>query len=280
MINKKDKSLNSISLSNNWKKNMIDKNKSPNSISLSDNWKKNMIDKDKALNSIYKKNDEFSYKKNDEFHSKKIEIDSKEWIDTIPSKNRYYSITKYLFVLVLFITSLFPISVVKNQTRKLEKEINVLAVSNDKIQFSLKQAILDNEVLSSPENIALLASKHLNSSFVVYKKSQIKKLNKKNEETISNKNLSNDIKKKVNKKIKNTKVEIAKLKELYSTPGAIPQELKSTIARRIESKKTELKSFYNSYDSPVEMLTSPKVQKWASIQLVKFFFGFPAIPGK
>ncbi len=272
MINKKDKSHNSISLSDNWKKNMIDKNKSPNSISLSDNWKKNMINKEKSLNSIYKKNDEFNLEK--------IEIDSKKWIDTIPSKSRYYSITKYLFALVLFIASLLPISVVKNQTRKIEKEINILTVSNDKIQFSLKQAILDNEVLSSPENIALLASKHLNSSFVVYKKSQIKNLNEKNEENISNKNLSNDIKKKVNKKIKKTKVEIAKLKELYSTPEAIPKELKSTLARRIESKKTELKNLYNSYDTPIEMLTSPKAQKWASIQLVKLFLGFPTIPGR
>jgi hypothetical protein len=231
-----------------------------------------MINKDKWLNSIYKKNDEFG--------QEKTQIVSKKWTDTIPSKNRYYSITKYSFVLVLFITSLLVISVVKNQTRKLEKEINILTVSNDKIQFNLRQAILDNEVLSSPENIALLANKHLNSSFVVYKKSQIKNLNEKNNNTVSNKNLSDDIKKKVSKKIKNTKVEIAKLKALYSTPEAIPQELKSTIARRIESKKTELKNLYNSYDSPVGMLKAPKVQRWASIQLVKLFLGFPAIPGK
>jgi hypothetical protein len=280
MINKKDKSINSISLSDNWKKNMNNEDKLIKSISLSDNWKKNMINEDESLNLIYKKNEESIYKKNEKFHLGKIEIDSKKWIDTKPSKNRYYSITKYSSVLVLFVASLLIISVVKNQTRKLEKDINVLTVSNDKIQFSLKQAILDYEVLSSPENLTLLASKHLNSSLVVYKKSQIKSLNDKNEETIPNKNLSNDIKKKVNKKIKNTKVEIAKLKKLYSTPEAIPQELKSTIARRIDSKKTELKNLYNSYDSPTQMLTSPKVQKWASIQLVKLFLGFPAFPGK
>lgn len=231
-----------------------------------------MINKNKWLSSIYKKNNEFN--------SEKTQIDSQKWTDTIPNKNRYYSITKYSFMLGLFITSLLLISVVKNQTRKLEKEINILSVSTDKIKFNLKQVILDNEVLTSPENIVLLANKHLNSSFVAYKKSQIKNLEKENEDAIlnkKNKNLSNDIKDKVKKKIKSTKVEIAKLKELYSTPEAISKEARSTIVKRIANKKVKLKNLYNS---PAEIVTSPKAQRWVSIQLVKLFFGFPAIPGK
>ena len=218
-----------------------------------------------------------------ELDLKKTQIDSKKWTDTAPNKNRYYSITKYSFVLVLFITSLLLISAAKNQTRKLQKEINILTTSNDKIKFSLKQAILDNEVLTSPENIALLANKHLNSSFVVYKKSQIKNLGKENEDVIpdkKNKNLSHDVKEKVKKKIKSTKVEIMKLKEFYSTPEDIPKELRSTIARRIENKKIQLKKLYDSYDSPGQVLASPKAQRWVSIQLVKLFLGFPTIPGK
>ena len=231
-----------------------------------------MINKNKWLSSIYKKNNEFN--------SEKTQIDSQKWTDTIPNKNRYYSITKYSFVLAFFITSLLFISVVKNQTRKLEKEINILSVSTDKIKFNLKQVILDNEVLTSPENIVLLANKHLNSSFVAYKKSQIKNLEKENEDAIlnkKNKNLSNDIKDKVKKKIKSTKVEIAKLKELYSTPEAISKEVRSTIVKGIANKKVKLKNLYNS---PAEIVTSPKAQRWVSIQLVKLFFGFPAIPGK
>ena len=68
------------------------------------------------------------------------------------------------------------VSVVKNETRNLEKEINNLITHNNTVKFDLDQAILDNEVITSPQNISLLADEYLNTNFTTYKKSQIKKL--------------------------------------------------------------------------------------------------------
>ena len=78
--------------------------------------------------------------------------------------------------MMLFICWFIIVSVVKNETRNLEKEINNLRASNNVIKYNLDQAILDNEVITSPENISKLAKEYLNKNFVSYKKSQIKKL--------------------------------------------------------------------------------------------------------
>lgn len=228
-----------------------------------------MINKNKWLETIQGRKNEFN--------QDVMQIDSKKWTNTIPGKNNYSSITKYSFVLAIFITSLLLISMVKNETRKLEKEINVLMTSTKKLNFNLDQAILDHEVLTSPENIELLAKEYLDNSFFVYRKSQIKSLNKNkviNKLSTENKNLKGDIQAKLEKKIKSTKVEIQKLKELYSTPNAIPGELKSRIAKKIENKKNQLSNLYNN---PKETITRERVQRWASIQLVKVFLGFPVI---
>jgi hypothetical protein len=68
------------------------------------------------------------------------------------------------------------VSAVKNETRNLQKEINNLQASINITQFNLDRATLDNEVLTSPENISRLAKEYLYSDFRVYKKSQIKNL--------------------------------------------------------------------------------------------------------
>ena len=49
------------------------------------------------------------------------------------------------------------------------------------IKFNLNQAILDNAVINSPENISKLAREYLNTNLTTYKKSQIKNLNNKNQ---------------------------------------------------------------------------------------------------
>ena len=58
-----------------------------------------------------------------------------------------------------------------------KKIINNLEASINVIKFNLDQAILDNEVITSPENISLLAKEYLNIDLVSYKISQIKQLN-------------------------------------------------------------------------------------------------------
>ena len=49
----------------------------------------------------------------------------------------------------------------------------------------MNQAILDNEVITSPENISRFAKEYLNTNFVFYKKSQIRQLDVDDGKTIT-----------------------------------------------------------------------------------------------
>ena len=232
-----------------------------------------MINKNKWVSSLPNINQKLNGENN--------QADHYRWINTIPKKKTYNIVKKYSLMAMLFICGFIIVSVVKNETRNLEKEINNLRASNNVIKYNLDQAILDNEVITSPENISKLAKEYLNKNFVSYKKSQIKNLeddikiisksNKKNN------NLSESVKLEIKKKIKETKTQIKKLQALYSKPEAIPGELKMQVAKKIEEKKIELK---NLYSHPRETITLQKAQKWAAIQFVKVFLGMPVIPGK
>ena len=182
------------------------------------------------------------------------------------------------------------VSVIKNGTRNLQKEINNLEASVNVIKFNLDQAILDNEVITSPDNISLLAKKYLNIDLVSYKKSQIKKLRDENEkftkvnkikkEKINKKkikNLSDNIKTQVAKRIEIKKTEIIKLQELYYNPKSIPKEIKIQVAVQIEEKKNEIRNIYNA---PKDIFTLESVGRWSVIQVVKLFLGMPIIPGR
>ena len=233
-------------------------------------------------------------KTNIKFDEKIIQVDHHRWENTIPKKDTFNTVKKYSFntvkkyslMTILFVCGLLFVSAVKNETRNLEKEINNLRASNNVIKFNLDQAILDNEVITSPENIARLAKEYLNTDFISYKKSQIKYLDEYTETFTKtenaktekkNNNLKESIKLGITKKIEKKKTEIRKLQELYSNPEAIPGEIKTQVAIKIEEKKNELK---NLYSSPKETITSKKVQKWAAVQIVKAFLGMPFIPGK
>jgi len=237
-----------------------------------------MINNDKWINSLPNLN-----RKNDEGLS---QIDNNKWVNTIPKKNTFNSVTKYSLMTTIFVFGLFIVSVVKNQTRNLEKEISYLKTSISSIEFNLNQAILDNEVITSPENISKLAKEYLSDDLVYYKKYQIKNLNddnkilknvsKKNNVKILN-NLPENVKVKVTKKIKKKKAELAKLQELYNDPRSIPEEVKTKVAKQIEEKKFELK---NLYESPEEVLTIKRIGKWGAVQVVKVVLGMPVIPGR
>ena len=198
---------------------------------------------------------------------------------------------------ILFVCGLLFVSAVKNETRNLEREINNLTASVNVIKFNLDQAILDNEVITSPENISRLAKEYLNSNFISYKRSQIRQLDGDTENIIKesqirqlddntdtitklnkkNNNLSTKIKLGIVKKIEEKKTEIRKLQELYSNPQSIPGEVKTQIASKIKEKKIELK---NLYSSPKKIITLERTWKWATVQIAKLFLGIPIVPGK
>ena len=243
-----------------------------------------MINNDKWINSL----PNASLKHNQE----SVQIDNNKWVNTIPKfptiskKNNYNSVKKYSLITIMFICGLLFVSLVKNQTRNLEKEINYLKASISLIEFNLSQAILDNEVITSPENISKLAKEYLNGDLTFYKKSQIKNLNSNNqslEETnIKNKrkilnNFPENVKTQVTMKIKKKKEEIKKLQEMYNDPKSIPGEIKTKVVKQIQEKKSELKSLY---ESPKETITLGRLGKWGMVQVVKVALGIPIIPGR
>ena len=241
-----------------------------------------MINQEKWIDSLSIKNTRFSNIKN--------QLDHDRWINTIPKKNTHNSMYKYSLITILFVCGLLFVSAVKNETRILQKEINNLEASINVIKYNLDQTIIDNEVITSPENISLLAKEYLNINLASYKRSQIKqlndetekftKINKTKKEKINKekvKNLSVNIKLKFAKRIEEKKAEIRKLKALYSNPKLVPGEIKIQVANQIEEKKTELK---NIYRSPKNVITLEKVGKWSAVQVVKAFLGMPIIPGR
>ena len=233
-----------------------------------------MINQNKWINSLPNRNVEFKEISDQINHSK--------WENTIPKKNNYNnSAWKYSLLTASFVCGLLFVSVIKNETRNLEKEIANLRTSNNVIKFDLDQAMLDYEVITSPENIERLAKEHLNTNFISYKKSQIAQLNEDTGTATRLNKKDNSIKKKIKieiaKKIQKKKTEISKLQALYSKPGSIPGEIKVQIASKIKEKKDELKTLYKS---PRKTITLAKAQKWAGIQLVKLFLGIPVIPGR
>ena len=165
-----------------------------------------MINCDKWINSLPQQNIKIE---------KQIsQIDPKRWENTIPKKNAFGSVIKYLLTTTLFVMGLFVVSAVKNETRSLQKEINNLQTAIDSIQLDLHQSMLDYEVLTSPENISRLAAKNLDMNLVSYKKSQIidSNYNENEMSKFENKNLTkgNKIKIQIAKKIEQKKTELKK----------------------------------------------------------------------
>ena len=234
-----------------------------------------MINENKWLNSLPKTNRESNETLN--------QLDSVRWTNTISKVKKYNSTKKYFFVTTLFVCGLILVSVVKNETRSLQKEINNLETSIEGIKFNLDQSILDHEVLTSPEHISLLAKEHLNIDLVPYKSSQIKHINDDHEKLTEvtkikkQKKISTTIKKQVAKKIRQKQTEIRKLQELYSNPETIPGEIKTHVAVKIQKKKTELEDIYKS---PKNVFTLERMGRWSVIQVVKLFLGMPIIPGR
>ena len=75
-----------------------------------------MINQHKWIKSLPKTNIKFNEKEN--------QVDHYRWVNTIPKKDSYDSVKKYTLLTVLFICGIIFVSIVKNETRNLQKEIN------------------------------------------------------------------------------------------------------------------------------------------------------------
>ena len=163
-----------------------------------------MINQDKWVNSLPIKKVKFG----DEIN----QVDRYRWVNTISNKKTYNVVKKYSIMTILFVCGLLFVSIVKNETRNLEKEINNLRASNNIIKFNLDQTILDNQIITSPEYISKLAREHLNTNLVPYKKKQIQQIDgdadivtKPKKIKKINKKLSGNIKLKIEKRLKRKK---------------------------------------------------------------------------
>lgn len=220
----------------------------------------------------------------------KNQLDSNRWVNTIAKENNTSSIKKYSITSILFIAGLLIVSIVKNETRNLQKEINNLQASISITKTNLNEAKLDHEVITSPENLSKLAQEYLDFDLVNYKKNQIiqfdessemldteKITNYKKIEEKKNQNLSSKIKSTIVQKVKKQKSDIKKVKEFYSKPKLIPKKIKTKVTQTVKKQSSELKK---AYASPKEAISFVKIQKWTAIQIVKAFLGMPIVPGR
>ena len=216
----------------------------------------------------------------------KYKLNPDKWIPEKKSKINFNK--KYTLVISFFIFGLILVSTIKNETRKLQKEISNLQFSLNTMKITLHEANLDHQYLTSPENIDKLAKKYLETDFTFYKKSQIVPLNEKKETltkavnnqknlTKKNTNLSDKIISKIAKKIEIKKIELQKIKETYSNPNDLPIIVKNQLAKKIESGKSNIKKIY--YE-PRGTIKDKKLQKWAAVQVIKVVLGIPIVPGK
>tara|TARA_B100000959_G_scaffold248400_1_gene275252 strand:+ start:31 stop:729 length:699 start_codon:yes stop_codon:yes gene_type:complete len=232
-----------------------------------------MIDNNKWTNTL---------PKNDKIVAKENTIDPDIWINTISKKNEKESFKKYSLTLFLVIVGLVSVLVIKNESRILQKEIYDLKTDINSLETDLHQASLEYEVITSPENISLLAKKHLEYDLTYYNSSQIKQLNQKKEFLAKpvkseNKKISKKIKIKISKKIEQKKNEFKKIKELYKEPEKIPEEMKAGLTKIVEENKTKIKKIYKE---PKDSINMKRITQWGTIQIVKVFLGIPVIPGK
>ena len=207
------------------------------------------------------------------------DLDPKKWINTLPKNNKKSFVKSFSITLVIFLVGLIFVSVIKNKTRSLQKEINDLQASINNLKIDLNLTTLDYEVITSPENLSKLAKKHLEFELHSYKKSQIRNLNSE-EQLLSKVNegeiqsLTSIAKAKVKKKYEKN---IKKVKKLYNEPEKIPDEIKMAVAQKIEKEKENIKSIYHN---PKEFITKEKLKTWGTVQIVKAFLGIPIVPGK
>ena len=83
-----------------------------------------------------------------------------KWINTLPKKNVNRPLKNYSITLILFIAGLIFVSVIKNQTRDLQKEINNLTTSINVLKYELHKVTLDQVIKTMYDT-----GKNMNSIF-------------------------------------------------------------------------------------------------------------------
>ena len=133
-----------------------------------------MMDNNKWINSLPRTHQKKNFVKN--------KLDPEIWVNTLPKTDilpqieKNNSFRKYTLIATTFVIGLIFVSIIKNETKSLQKELDNLFVSINLLKFELHQATLDHEVITSPENISRLAKENLDLQLTYYKKSQIKNL--------------------------------------------------------------------------------------------------------
>ena len=70
--------------------------------------------------------------KNDNtINDEKYELDPYKWTNTLPNTDSNKSTKKYFFTTMIFIVGFVLVALVKNETRNLQKELNILETSID-----------------------------------------------------------------------------------------------------------------------------------------------------
>ena len=229
---------------------------------------------------------------NETFTDEKYQLNPERWLNTLPNyrtrDNR--STKKYSLTIILFVMGLILVSVIKNETRSLQKEISNLITSIEVLKLDLYQETLDHDVITSPENISRLAKKYLESNFISYKKSQIKQFGK-NEKILTKlekmqqkknfgekrKEIASEVKTKITKKIEKRKTQLRNIQKIYSEPEKIPSEIKIQVVKKFEEKKNQLRRLYTE---PKDTIQLGRASRWAVVQIIKAFLGMPIVPGK
>ena len=157
-----------------------------------------------------------------------------------------------ILILITLISGLIFTSLIKNKTRLLEKELLYLDNEINVLSTELGEASLDFHYLTTPERISLLAKNFLNENFMYYKESQIKKSIKPEKDLAILKKLKND-----------------NIFTQLSTEKSVNK--KSNVAKEIDNRQLQ---------ESKKISVSKKVHNWAGLQIIKSFFGIPAIPVK
>ena len=168
-----------------------------------------------------------------------------------------------ILILITLVSGLIFVSLIKNKTRLLEKELLYLDNEINVLSSDLSEANLDFHYLTTPKRISLLVKDFLNENFVYYKESQIKKSIKPEKDLV------------ILKKLKN--------KYTFSQLGTSEFNNKKTnVAKKIDKEQLRIaKRNDNRNPQKVKKTTSSKkVQQWAGIQIIKAFLGIPSVPFK
>ena len=179
---------------------------------------------------------------------------------------------KKILILTTLICGLVLTSITKNKTRSLEKKLVDLDHEIEILSSDLAEANLDFEYLTAPKNISYLAHSFLDESFSHYSRSQIIKLYEK--QNVPNNEITK-IKRKTNfnnleKKKKNNDFDQLIAGQLFS---------KNSYASKTISGEEIYKNNGNKKEK-VKVDDLNKAQRWAVIQIIKAFFGFPIVPMK